>query len=181
MMSTFYQTYQQEGKNMSLFQRLSKKLIFIYPPYRGAGIRIYFNKEETEIIAEMNLKWYNRNYVGTHFGGSLYSMCDPHFMWLLIDTLGRDYIIWDKSATIHFKKPATGRVRARFHIPEEEYQEIRAKADQGDAVYPVFTASILNEKEEVVALVEKELYVKKKSNLLHKTSKKEAGDKGPGE
>ncbi len=148
---------------MTLKLRFSKKIINIYPPYRGAGIRIRFKDNGKRIISTIKLKWYNRNYVGTHFGGSLYSMCDPHFMWLLIENLGSGYIIWDRSAKIHFKKPARGTITAEFHIPEEEYQEIRQKADQGTTVYPLFTANVTDQSGEVVAIVEKELYVKRKT------------------
>jgi len=89
-------------------------------------------------------------------------MCDPHFMWLLIENLGPDYIIWDRSAKIQFKKPARGTITAEFYIPGEEYQEIRQKADQGDTAYPLFTAHVTDQSGEVVAVVEKELYVKRK-------------------
>ncbi len=148
---------------MKLAQKFSKKLVSIYPPYRGAGIKVRFSPDGTRITSEMKLRWYNRNYMGTHFGGSLYSMCDPHFMWLLIDHLGPDYIIWDRSATIHFKKPGKGRVRACFHIPGEEYQEIRSRADRGETVYPLFKTEVIDKEGNIVAIVEKELYVKKKA------------------
>lgn len=154
---------------MTLKLRFSKIIINIYPPYRGAGIRIRFKDNGKRIISSIKLKWYNRNYVGTHFGGSLYSMCDPHFMWLLIENLGSDYIIWDRSAKIQFKKPARGTITAEFYIPEEEYQEIRQKADRGNTVYPLFTVPITDRDGEIVAIVEKELYVKRKAKKLKVT------------
>lgn len=54
--------------------------------------------------------------MGTHFGGSLYAMCDPFYMWILMENLGKDFIVWDKAATIRFKKPGTGTVNAEFEI-----------------------------------------------------------------
>jgi len=65
------------------------------------------------------LTYYNRNYVGTHFGGSLYSMCDPMYMLLLLNVLGREFIVWDKSTTIEYRKPGKGTVTAEFSIPDE--------------------------------------------------------------
>ena len=57
------------------------------------------------IEVHMPLRFWNKNYVGTHFGGSLYTMCDPFFMLILVNNLGSGYIVWDKAATIRFKKP----------------------------------------------------------------------------
>ncbi len=51
-----------------------------YPPYFGARIRVTrADARLREIEVEMKLSAWNRNYVGTHFGGSLYSMCDPFY------------------------------------------------------------------------------------------------------
>ncbi|MBK8671426.1 MAG: DUF4442 domain-containing protein [Bacteroidetes bacterium] len=81
-------------------------MINIYPPYLGAGIKLKsVNEEFTKIVVEMPLTRLNKNYVGTHFGGSLYAMCDPFFMLILIEHLGKDYIVWDSAAKIEFKKP----------------------------------------------------------------------------
>ena len=49
-----------------------------YPPYRGAGIHIeVMNLELCHVRVKMPLTWKNQNLVGTHFGGSLYSIVDP--------------------------------------------------------------------------------------------------------
>jgi acyl-coenzyme A thioesterase PaaI-like protein len=112
-------------------RRLLHKLSF-WPPYLGAGIRVTRVAEDFRTVeVELRMRFFNRNYVGTHFGGSLYSMCDPWFMLMLIEHLGPDYIVWDKVATIRFKKPDRGVVKASFHIPEERIQEIRAGRSTG--------------------------------------------------
>lgn len=110
----------------------------------------------------MRLRWWNRNYVGTHFGGSLYAMCDPFFMLILVEALGRGYVVWDKSAAIRFRRPARGTVTATFHIPQQRIDEIRAAADTARKVEPVFQVDVLDEQGEVVAEVEKLLYVRRK-------------------
>lgn len=80
-------------------------LLNIYPPYLGAGVRVsYIRTDWRELHVSMALKWFNRNYVGTHFGGSLYSMVDPHLMLLLIQILGGEYRVWDKASDIEFIK-----------------------------------------------------------------------------
>ena len=63
---------------------------------------------------EMKLRFWNANYVGTHFGGPLFAMTDPFYMLMLMATLGCDYIVWDKSASIRYRKAREGTVRAEF-------------------------------------------------------------------
>lgn len=107
------------------------------------------------------MKFFNRNYVGTHYGGSLYSMCDPWFMVMLIENLGPDYIVWDKAATIRFKKPGKGVVKASFHIPPERVEEIRSQADSQSKVEPLFQSVVTDAEGKVVTEVDKLLYVRK--------------------
>ena len=108
----------------------------------------------------MKLRWWSRNYVGTQFGGSLYSMCDPFFMLILVEALGKGYVVWDKAATIRFRRPGRGTVRATFHIPMVRIEEIRAAADARGKVEPTFRAEVVDSQGEVIAEVEKLLYVR---------------------
>jgi acyl-coenzyme A thioesterase PaaI-like protein len=140
------------------------RLLSLYSPYLGAGVRVKPSADLRTFEVRMKLRWWNRNYVGTHFGGSLYSMCDPFFMLILVDALGRGYIVWDKAATIRFRRPGRGTVRATFHIPPEKVEEIRAAADAQGKVEPTFRVDILDDDGEVVAEVEKLLYVRKKED-----------------
>ncbi len=89
-------------------------------------------------------------------------MCNPWFMLIMMQHLGRDYVVWDKTASIQFVKPGKGTVFATFHIPPETIQGIRAGADAGEKIEPVFSVDVVDEKGEVVAKVEKRLYVRKK-------------------
>ena len=143
------------------WQRIRERLINIYPPFLGAGIKARQVDEHT-VHVEMKLTILNRNIVGTHFGGSLYAMCDPWFMLILMRTLGREYIVWDKSASIQFLRPGRGTVRAEFYIPQARVDEIRAAADSGEKIEPTFMVDVLDEQAKVVARVKKLLYVRKK-------------------
>ena len=129
----------------------------------GAGIRSRTVDEHT-VVVEMKLTALNRNIIGVHFGGSLYAMCDPWFMLILMRLLGKDYIVWDKAAGIKFKKPGKGTVRARFHIPAERVEQIRADADALGKIEPVFHVDVLDDTGEVIASVEKLLYVRRKKS-----------------
>ncbi len=147
--------------------RLSKqqkiKLMNFYPPYLGAGIRVKsISPDFMRAEIEMKLRWWNKNLVGTHFGGSLMSMSDPFYMLLLIQNLGRDYIVWDKASSIKFRKPGTGKVTCVFEINQEFVDQIKsdvAKSSKKDYVLPLL---ITNEKGETVCELEKTIYVRKK-------------------
>jgi len=143
-------------------KKLLKRMRF-YPPFLGAGIRVRRISADFQTIdVEMPLRFWNRNYVGTHFGGSLYSMCDPFFMVMLMENLGPDYIVWDKAATIRFKKPGKGVMKATFNLPAERIAEIRNQADAQGKVEPQFQVVVTDAEGNVVAEVDKLLYVKKK-------------------
>ena len=145
----------------TLYQRIRERFINLYPPLFGAGIRVH-RIDELTVRVEMKLTALNRNIVGVHFGGSLYAMCDPWFMLILMRALGSDYIVWDKSASIQFLQPGRGTVTATFHIPQERVEEIRRQADAGQKVEPVFSVDVLDAGGQAVARVEKLLYVRKK-------------------
>ena len=138
------------------------RMMSFYPPYLGAGIRVKASPDLRAFEVRMKLRFWNRNYLGTQFGGSLYSMCDPFFVLILSAALGRDYIVWDKTAAIRFLRPGRGTVKATFHIPQETIDEIRAAADAGAKVEPTFQATVVGEEGKVVAEVEKLLYVRRK-------------------
>jgi len=111
---------------------------------------------------EMPLRFYNRNYVGTHFGGSLYAMVDPFYMLMLIQILGPEYVVWDRSARIDFIKPGRGRMRADFDISPETVAEIKDRTVGGEKYLPTFTADIVGPEEAVVARATKELYIRRR-------------------
>jgi acyl-coenzyme A thioesterase PaaI-like protein len=140
------------------------KWINFYPPFLGAGIRVTRVAPDFRAIrVEMKLTRLNLNAVGTHFGGSLYAMCDPWFMLMLMRALGDEYIVWDKAARIQFVKPGRGTVAAEFQITQATIDDLRARADAGEKIEPTFTADVLGADGEIVARVEKLLYVRKKN------------------
>lgn len=139
------------------------KILNIYPPYLGAGIYLeHYTKDFMEMKVSMKDRWYNRNLFGTHFGGSLYSMCDPFFVFMIMQNLGKGYIVWDKAASINFKKPGKGKVSVTFTLSPEQLQHIKDKVIADGKGNFEFSAQILNQQNEVVAEVTKVIYVKGK-------------------
>lgn len=143
--------------------RFFKFLLNIYPPYIGAGIRIRkVAPDFREIVVQMRLRWYNRNYFNTHFGGSLYAMVDPFFCLMLVQVLGKEYIVWDQAARIEFVKPGRGTVSALFKIGDEQVNEILAQTADGRTYRPEYSVDVCDEAGEQVARINKVLYIRKK-------------------
>lgn len=144
-------------------KRHMRMLLNIWAPFLGAGIRVKrLGPDWKEIDVEMKLRWWNANYVGTHYGGSLYSMTDPFFMLMLIENLGKDYIVRDKSASIRFKKPGRGTVSARFRLSEQQIHEIKQALKTQEKIERVFMVEVMEESGSVIAEVEKLLHIRRK-------------------
>ena len=110
----------------------------------------------------MALRWYNRNAVGTHFGGSLYSMVDPHLMLLLIQLLGNEYWVWDKSAKIEFIKASKQKVTSIIKITREDLAEIKHHTKEGDKYLHEFVIEVKDEDNDLVAIIRKIIYTRRK-------------------
>jgi acyl-coenzyme A thioesterase PaaI-like protein len=140
-----------------------RRVLSTFAPYLGAGIKVtHIADDFSSATVEMRQHWYNTNYVGTHFGGSLYSMVDPMYMLLLMRRLGNDYIVWDKSASIDFIRPGKGVVKARFELTDARLNEIREATADGDKYLPEWYVDVVDEAGTVVARVHKVLYVRRK-------------------
>ena len=139
------------------------KLIGYWPPYFFSGISVEkVNDDFTSITTKMKQRWFNTNYVGTHFGGSLYSMCDPFYMFILLHHLGKDHIVWDKTSYIDFVKPGKNLVRSTFSVSLDEIEQLRKKALEEFSFNAEFETVINDESGEVVAKVKKQLYIRRK-------------------
>jgi acyl-coenzyme A thioesterase PaaI-like protein len=143
--------------------RLLRFGLNLWPPFRGAGIRVRrIAPDWSEALVELRQGLLNRNLVGTHYGGSLFSMTDPFYALMLIHLLGERYLVWDQAASIEFVAPGRGTVRARFALDEDKLSEIKALAAGGDKVLPTFDAEIRDDAGALVARVHKTVYVRLK-------------------
>jgi len=140
-----------------------RRLFNLWPPFRGMGVKVVeLDPEYRHATVELRMRLLNRNYVGTHFGGSLFAMADPWFMILMMHRLGDQYVVWDKAGSVRFLKPARGTVTARFEMPEERVAEARERTAGGDKHEPVFKAAIVDAQGVTVAEVEKTLHIRRK-------------------
>ena len=144
-----------------------RRWVNLWPPFLGAGIRVKRIAADMKAIdVEMTLRWWNANYVGTHFGGSLFAMTDAFYMLMLMANLGRDYIVWDKAATIRYKKPGRGTVRAEFRLSDSQIDDIREKLKTLPKYEPLFRVEVKDEAGVLIAEVEKVLHVRKKMESI---------------
>jgi len=143
--------------------RALRRWVNLWPPFLGAGIHVTrIAPDMRSVDVEMKLRWWNANYVGTHFGGSLFAMTDAFYMLMLMANLGRDYIVWDKAATIRYRKPGRGTVRAEFRLSDSQIEDIREKLKTLPKYEPVLKVEVKDEAGIVIAEVEKLIYVRKK-------------------
>jgi Domain of unknown function (DUF4442) len=149
-----------------ILKKNMRRLINLWPPFLGAGIRVTrLDADWRAVDVEMKLRRWNRNYVGTHYGGSLYSMTDPFYMVMMIENLGREYVVWDKSASIRFRKPGRGTVRAEFRLTDEEIEEIRAAMQKEEKIEREFGVEVKDAEGVVIAEVRKVLHFRKREGL----------------
>jgi acyl-coenzyme A thioesterase PaaI-like protein len=141
-----------------------RRLFNFWPPFRAAGIRVReIAPDFRSATVELRMRLFNRNYVGTHFGGSLFAMTDPFFMIMMMKNLGPGYVVWDKAGTVRFLRPARGTVTARFSMPEERIAEARERTAGGEKHEPRFRVEIVDAHGVIVADVEKTLYIRRKA------------------
>lgn len=156
-----------------------KKTIFRYgfnisPMYRRSTGRIVSVSDDIlKVQIKIPLSYKNSNYVGSIFGGSLFSATDPVFMVQLINILGNDYVVWDKESTIKFKRPAKETVYAVFHFTTEEIEKIKEDVAEKKEIDIIKELDITNkEGSKVIAEVSKTIYVADKSYFKNKRKKK---------
>lgn len=148
----------------SFESRRMRWMFNLFPAYRGSGARVtYIAADFREARVRLPLTWRSRNYVGTIFGGSMYAAVDPLYMILLLRCLGRDYVVWDKAASIRFRKPGRTTLYATFRLAEGELDEIRSLTSTGDAVNRTYNVDLTDAEGIVYASVEKIIYVRRKA------------------
>lgn len=148
----------------SLRSRLTRWGFNLFPAYRGTGARItYLAPDWGEVRVRIPLTWRTRNYVGTIFGGSMYGAVDPVYMLMLIKRLGPDYVVWDREATIRFRRPGRSTLRARFVVTDEELDEIRAALPApGDRTDRTWTIDLVDDEGVPHATVQKVIHIRRK-------------------
>ena len=133
-----------------------------FPAYRGTGAWVaYIASDWREVRIRLPLNIQTYNYVGTILGGSMYAAVDPFYMIMLIRNLGKGYVVWDKAATIRFKKPGRATLSARFALDEAELNDIRAALEQARSIDRVYRVELTNAQGVVCAEIDKVIYIRR--------------------
>ncbi len=139
------------------------RMFNFWPALRGTGMRVTrVSRDWTELDIRLKLNWRTRNYVGTIFGGSIYAAADPFYMVMILRQIGDDYVVWDKSARITFKRPGTTTLYAKFRVPAEEVAELKAIADRENQLDRTYSIDLKDADGRVYATVDKVIYVARK-------------------
>lgn len=135
-----------------------------FPAYRATGGRItYIAEDFREVRVRLPLNGKTRNIVGTLYGGSMYAAVDPIYMVMLMRNLGPDFVVWDKAASIRFKKPGRSTLYARFELDAGELDAIRTGLKHAASIDRQYSVVLADAQGIPHALIEKVLYIRRKS------------------
>lgn len=150
--------------NQSTFvKRLLLKMWNIWPPFLGAGIRLTKVSDDLRSVeVTLKLRFWNRNFFGTQYGGSLFSMTDAMYSVMLVENLGKDFIVWDRAATIRYLKPGKTDVKAQFTVEQEDIDGILHELSNKEKMDWVKTVQITDLSGQVIAEVDKVVYIRRK-------------------
>ncbi|PHR34290.1 MAG: DUF4442 domain-containing protein [Fluviicola sp.] len=158
--------------------RAFKFFFNISPMYRRSGGRIVEASENLEYIKiKIRLNYKTRNYVGTMYGGHMYSCLDGIYMVQLLNLLGKSYVVWDKMATIKFKRPGTSTLFAEFNVSKELIEKIKADVTAQNEIDIKLDVNLVDSNGNICAEVEKIIYISSKDFFKEKQKQKRAKDK----
>ncbi|GHC51316.1 DUF4442 domain-containing protein [Ulvibacter litoralis] len=158
---SFYQSLNEIGSKFIKKHKLFKYGFNLSPMYRRSTARILKVSEDLlHITIKLPISYKNRNYVGTIFGGSLFSAVDPIPMVQLMDLLGKEYVVWDKSAEIYFKRPAKENLYATFTYTLDELAQIKKQVIEDKEIEIIKNTQLTDKSESTVFCeVQKTIYV----------------------
>lgn len=143
--------------------KLTRWRFNLFPAYRGTGARLtYISNDWSEVKLTIPLSWRTRNYVGTIYGGSLYGAVDPIYMLMLINRLGPGYVVWDKAASVRFRRPGRERLYATCVVASELVEGIRDELTRVPKLDRGFSIEIVDRTGMVHTVVEKTIHVSRR-------------------
>lgn len=158
---------------------LKEKTIFKYgfnlsPMYRRSTGRVISITEDLLVVkVKIPISYKNKNFVGSVFGGSLFSATDPIFMIQLMQVLGNVYVVWDKNVSIKFKKPLKEDGYANFVFTTDEIVQIKKEVIEKKQIDLHKDLIITNKEGTIVfAEVSKTIYIANKEFYKNKRKKK---------
>jgi hypothetical protein len=146
------------------FKRFLLKIWNVWPPFLGSGITVHILTQDLrQVEVRLKLRFWNKNFFGTQYGGSLFSMTDAMYSVMLIENLGPGYVVWDKSATIRYLKPGRTNVKANFEITQSDIDKITSQLNEVEKMDWHKPVQIYDTHQNLVAEVDKVIYIRRKT------------------
>ena len=140
-----------------------------HPAFRGTGGRmVHVSRDLRHLRVRLPHSWRTRNIVGSTFGGSLFAITDGPHPLMLMAALGSDYIVWDKSANIRYRKPGFGTLFADFVLDDDQLAAIRHQLLQCSELEHTFRIELKDRHGTVHTEVERTVYICHKSHYREK-------------
>ena len=151
----------------SFLTRLKRFAYNFYPVYRRTGARMtYIDDTWKEVRISIPLRLSTRNTMGSISGISMFGGVDPIYMVMLDKLMGPDFVVWDKSATIRFKRPGRSTLSARFRIEDSELEAIRTALETAPSTDRTYHIDLIDRAGKVCATVEKVIHIAAKEKVL---------------
>ena len=147
----------------------------LHPAFRGTGGRVvHVARDLRHIRVALPLSWKTKNIVGSLYGGSLFAITDGAHPMMLMAALGDGYIVWDKAASIRYRKPGYSTLFADFTLTDETLIDIRRALLECPELERTFTVELKDIHGTVHTVVERTVYIAEKNHYRQKTG---GGDK----
>ena len=144
--------------------RLVRMGFNLHPAFRSTGGRVvHVAPDLCHIRVRLPLTWKTKNIVGSLYGGSLFAITDGAHPAMLMAALGEDYIIWDKAASIRYRKPGYSTLYADFRVTAEEMAGIRSALAEQHEVDWTFQIDIKDADGVIHTVVERTVYIAEKN------------------
>ena len=151
----------------SIKTKLFRWKLNYFPAFWATGAKLtYVSSDFLNVRLRLPLNLRTRNPVDTIFGGSMYAAVNPIYMVMLIEILGPDYIVWDKGATIRFKKPGRSTLFAEFILSREEIDTIRFELTQKPKIDRSYNVDLKDENGLIHATVEEVVHIRLRSERI---------------
>ena len=95
----------------------------------------------------------------------------------LIQILGDEYIVWDKMATIKYKRPANAKTNVLFQFSDKEIDDIKMQVSELNEINIVKHLNLISDKGEVFAELEKTIYIASKDYYKKKLVERKSARK----
>ena len=146
------------------FLKHPRRLMNLWVPFLGSGIRVLsISPDLHSVDVVLRRRFWNQGPNGSHFGGSLFAMTDPFYPLLLSLNLGPGYIVWDKAASIRYRRPGMTDVFCHFILTPERLAQVRDAVDREGTHDATFSIDIVDTENNVVATAERTIYIATKT------------------